>query len=219
MNTGIVTVSGVHGVGKSTVCKYLQRSFNLGPEIERPSNPFKDSYHSMLFFVASFSARDSKVKEQALPMAVDRYSFHDIAVYIEVLKKLDKITREDYWRLRSINITALLHSLEPEIAILLDDDVESLLLRLQNRGGKTGHIFEYDPEVLYHLNEAFIREFATWEITRAWFNAMDIPRPPVLRVSVRNRTASEIGLEVLARLRNIGLPSSWVLGECTVKEV
>lgn len=209
MNAGVLTVSGVHGVGKSAVSEFLQRRFTLPVEPKRPSNPFSDPYHSMLFFIASFSARDFKAREIHSQMALDRYSFHDIAVYVEVLHRLGKITHADYERLRSINIAALLGSLEPEVAVLLHDDVESVLMRLSKRGGKIGHIFEHDRQVIYHLNEAFIREFTNWEITRAWVNQTETTYPTVLRISVRNRSVSEVGGELVSRLQEIGLPANW----------
>jgi len=210
MNIGVVTVSGVHGVGKSAVCEFLKQTFATPPLPERPSNPFVDPYHSMMFFIVAYSKRDQAARQLRSPLVIDRYSFHDIAVYVEVLHELNKVTDAQYETLRLVNTEVLCGSLDPEVAVLLEDDADSVVGRLIQRGGKPGHIFEYDREVIYHLNEAFTREFNNWEITRTWVGSRILSRPHLVKISVRGRSVSDVGCDLLSRLEELNVSSASV---------
>lgn len=160
----LVTLSGVHGVGKTTVVSLVRRmqDFKVGPE--RPLNPFQSSYEAMLFFIASFAWRDEQASQFVEPTLLDRWAFVDIKIYIQTLELLGHINNNQCLALQEVLKHSFSGRVKPDVAILLDDSSANILYRLEHfRQPSKYRIFERDLSFISALRERFLSTFRLLE--------------------------------------------------------
>ena len=201
----IITISGVHGIGKSFLIDYMGKIYPIKYPPDRPSNPFQSPFYSMLFFIIAFSERDRKTRKLTGTIILDRFSFHDIAVYIYALKKISKIKNEEYTILSDINFQLLRNSLDPDLSILLMDDPRYIFERLKKRGGKEGHLYEMDLEFISELEICFEKEFAGYEISKAMYGRSYCAARKHISLQVKRMKLDRIGNQILNEIKRSGL--------------
>ena len=166
-----VSISGVHGVGKTTLIHNISQKFNLLPSIERPQNPFLIPYEAMLFFIAAFSWRDKEIISKNKSFLIDRWSIIDISVYIKVLYNMRKISKNQYVALVTALNNCESNDLIPDIAILLDDEPNNILKRIElYEEPSKHHIFERDFNFITLLRNEFLFNFKELSSTERFSN-------------------------------------------------
>lgn len=197
----ILTISGAHGVGKSTLCELLAARTGFAASPERHPNPFpEDTYNGLLYFIASYSHRDSLIRANPRNWILDRWSYRDIAVYIDGLYALNRLSSSQQRTLKIVKREVLYNTLEPTIAVMLLDSTPAVMERLIKRGGKAGHLFEFDRDLMSVLNQMFREEFqdarhSGWEPARATI------QPQIRIVDVCGRPVNEVAAEVISCTR------------------
>lgn len=156
----IITISGIHGVGKSTIILQILKLQNFAKGLERPKNPFQTSYEAMLFFISAFSWRDKEASKVNGPILLDRWSYIDIGVYIKTLESLKHISTFEASVLFQALEQSYCKKISPSLAIFLDDEPSNILVRIKVfRDPSKHHIFERDLEFISKLREIFLSEF------------------------------------------------------------
>lgn len=187
-NKKIITFSGVHGVGKTTILERIASDIHYKPSFVRPPNPFLSPYEGMLFFIAAFSWRDQKAIETKDDVILDRWASIDILVYIKALLELGRINKEQYKSL----VDALKHSssnrIQPIISVLLDDKPANILARIEmHREPSRNHIYERDLEFISSLRNIFYAIFNELKNKSAI---------SIVVINVDGRTPDQIAMEV-----------------------
>lgn len=195
--TKLITVSGVHGVGKSETITQLRKKIGFTEGSNRPSNPFQTPYEAMLFFIAAFSKRDQDVNKLKASVLLDRWSSVDIEVYINSLSILKYINSNEALVLSNALHRSSSENLIPDLAILLDDDPENILNRIKSfRIPSKHHIYERDIEFIKTLRKNFLNVFENLK-TRDQYKEL-----VVLTVFVNNRTYELVAEEILEKISN-----------------
>jgi len=161
MKSNIVTFSGVHGVGKSTIINNLHGYFKFVEGKERHKNYFHTPFETMLFFIAAYSDRDRNLKNRKnITYILDRFSYVDIKVYLDSLNELSYLTNEEYNSLVSVLNQSHSKKITPICCFLLDDTPKNILHRIEKfREPSKHHIFERDLRFITKLRENFIESF------------------------------------------------------------
>lgn len=192
----IVTISGVHGVGKSAVISYLCEKLRLSAGTERPKNPFAEPYEAMLFFVASFGQRDREACACEDPLVLDRWSAVDVSIYIEALDRLGRLQSRQADALQAALNASASARLVPTLAVLLDDAPEEILSRLKRfRAPSKHHLFERDLEFITELRRRFVERFDAKE----WPPAQPPGQSSVVKIGKRSPGA--VADEVVSLVR------------------
>ena len=207
MNSRIITFSGVHGVGKSTIIKNLHAYMNFEEGVERPKNYFKTPFEAMLFFIAAFSNRDRNLKNRKnITYVLDRYSFLDIKVYLDALKELSYLNNEEYTSLVSVLNFSYSKKINPDNSFLLDDKPENILHRIEKfREPSKHHIFERDIRFIKVLREKFIENYHDLKdksIQRFHIISVDFRDPSIIAKEVYLIINGNISSEKLKEYRH-----------------
>lgn len=181
----IVSVSGVHGVGKSTLVSELCKLHGVPLPPSRLPNPFQDLFLAFMFYILAFAKRDTSVFQRTGLSFVDRHSARDILVDIWTLYELRRLTDSQVDTLKETCQRILMPFGPPACSILLDDDIENVVIRIKARPLPPGHPpdLEYDREYIKAILKNFRREFESEEITVGRFG-MKIASPFSRFVSV-----------------------------------
>lgn len=199
----IVTISGVHGVGKTTQSGLVAHALGWSESPTRPPNPFAaDVLASMLYFLASFAARDRCLGDRASPAVIDRWSHRDIAVYIEALFAEAHLTSAERKTLLQVNREVLAESLAPRAAILLNDSPTEVFRRLQRRGARPGHLYEADIALLGRLVDYFEEEFLTGRFS-GW-GPISADAVDIAIINIAGRSSAALAGEIIDWLRKMG---------------
>ena len=148
----IYFVSGVHGVGKGTLCKELSSIYNI--EIHSCSDIIKANSE---YVEDGKMVQDANGNQSALAIGLKKMSFDKIMLdgHFCLLDKSKSVVDLDYRTFDEIN---------PKKIITVTCDVNDIYVRLKNRDG-------ISPEV------NLIEEFQSQELKRAikYANLRDIP--------------------------------------------
>ena len=189
--TQIITLSGVHGVGKSTIINILHSLLSFNEGEKRPKNYFQTPYEAMLFFIAAFSDRDKKVNQSGNGIYIlDRYSYIDIKIYIKALKEIDYISENECKSLLIALDNGYSIKIRPTLSFLLHDKPENILNRIKKfREPSKHHLFERDIKFIRTLENLFLSEFQYMK--QNFLNQFYI-------TSINNQEPSKIGYSILA---------------------
>lgn len=158
----LITISGTHGTGKTTILNQINKELKWGVGIERALNPFQTTYHAMLFFVCSFSFRDEKALEalEKKNVIIDRWSLIDIEAYIEAFESIHYLSTNEMLAIKLALNTSLSNMIKPDLAILLDAKPETILFRLKKFSPPSKHhIHERDIKALTAIRNTFLKKF------------------------------------------------------------
>lgn len=190
----VISVSGVHGVGKSTIINRISSIYNLIPSIPRPQNPFTTPYEAMLFFIAAFSWRDNSIREQNRNALIDRWSICDISIYVDSLHIMEKISKHQHRALLGALGQSESHLLVPNVAILLDDAPSSILKHIESFAPSIHHILERDIQFISILRDGFIRRFK--ELDRSQSD------PKIMIIEVNGKGIDDVCTEVAEKIED-----------------
>jgi thymidylate kinase len=158
----LITISGTHGTGKTTILNLINKELNWGIGIDRALNPFQTTYQAMLFFVSSFSLRDKNALEVLAKenIIIDRWSLIDIEAYIEVFENINYLSVKEKNAISLALNTSDSKRIKPRLAILLDSKPETILDRLKKfRTPSKHHIHERDFKALSAIRNTFLKKF------------------------------------------------------------
>jgi len=184
----IITISGVHGAGKSTILNLLNKQLNWKEGIEREKNPFQSTFHAMLFFVCSFSLRDLMVLKDTSTFntIIDRWSIMDIEAYIEAFENIGYLTTIEKKAISNALKASPSNLILPQLSIYLETNVDTILERLAKfRVPSIHHIHERDPIALKELTKSFSKKFKG-------LNNVDI-----IKITTDGKSPDEIVCEIL----------------------
>ena len=191
----LVTISGVHGVGKTSLLMHAQKRLGGISLIDRPKNPFQTPFEAMLFFVASFSQRDRLINQQSGLTWCDRWAMHDIAVYAWTLFELGHLSRLEAEAIVRALRRSESFGVRPDVAILIDDEPEAILSRIeQYRKPSPHHIFERDKEFISALRIHFLARFR---------DLVSKKKQRIFIVAVNNRPACDVAEEAILEVRRL----------------
>jgi len=186
----LITISGTHGTGKTTILKEINKELKWEVGIERYLNPFQTTYHAMLFFVCSFSFRDKEALEalEKRNVIIDRWSLIDIEAYIEAFESIDYLTTNEVIAIKLALNTSHSSLIKPDLAILLDSRPETILYRLKEfRTPSKHHIHERDIRALTAIRNSFINKF----------HKINAEINKIIIISTDGKTPSEIVTEIM----------------------
>jgi len=184
----LITISGIHGTGKSTILNLINKKINWKEGVEREKNPFQNTFQAMLFFVCSFSYRDLMVAKDRdyNDIIIDRWSTKDIEAYIEAFENIGYLTSLEKNAIKNALNASPSCQIQPDLAIFLDSNVETILERLTKfREPSKHHIHERDCVALEELRKTFLKKFSA-------INNVDI-----LKISTDGKRPEEIVCEIL----------------------
>ena len=193
----IVSVSGVHGVGKSTLVSELCKLHGAPlPPLRLPS-PFEDLFLAFMFYILAFAKRDTSVFQRTGLSFVDRHSARDMLVDIWTLYELKRLTDSQVDTLKETCHRILVPFGPPACSILLDDDIENVVSRIKSRPLPFGHPpdLEYDREYIEAIIMNFRREFESEEITVGRFG-MKVASPLSRFVAVEGASPFTLAVRV-----------------------
>jgi thymidylate kinase len=189
-NNQIITISGVHGSGKSTILELLKKIIKFNSGIERAKNPFQTTFHAMLFFVCSFSHRDAVAIEanKICDIILDRWSTIDIQSYIDAFLNIQYLTYSEKEAIQHALQVSPSKNITPNIAILLDATPEAILFRLKKfRKPSKHHIHERDLKALTAIREAFLENFSK----------LNNSETKIIRIFTNDKSPNEVLNEIL----------------------
>ncbi len=166
-----VVVAGNIGVGKSTLVRMLCSRLDWKPYYEPVAdNPYladfyRDmktwSFHSQIFFLTNRLKTHKALLNQPIPVIQDRSVYEDAEVFAHNLYRQGLMDERDYQTYRGLYevLTAFLPP--PDLVVYLRASVETLLLRIGQRG--RDYELEIEPAYLSQLAslyEDWIRSFS-----------------------------------------------------------
>lgn len=196
----IVTVSGVHGVGKSTLVSRLCRDLRIPPVMPRLDSVFRESVAlSMFFYVLAFGQRELRLKKRVGSAIIDRDQLRDLLVDGWTLYSLGHLSANDLDLFVSMCRRVLLPSPRPLLQILLDDAPANVMARLRRRGEKSNRFLERDLEYVSATVLNYRREFESEAISVGRFNMHVASDSSV--ICVDGRPASTVARQALGLVR------------------
>lgn len=201
----IITLSGVHGVGKTTTLSALSENLGTLHPQPRAVNPFTQTMLSLAFYVLSFAERDDSLCGAAGLAFIDRDSVRDILVDVWAHRQLGYITADQEDLVVHAAKTLLVPRRRVHFSFLLDDTPDNVLSKLRGRTLPQGHLksLEYDLEYVERLVSGFQQEFATYAIT-AGIYGVEVGAVPSMRVSVAGKTVADVVAIIVERCRRWG---------------
>jgi thymidylate kinase len=193
MNNSLITLSGVHGVGKSTIMELLNQKLDWNLGIKREKNPFQSTFQAMLFFICSFSWRDQNALKElkTANLLLDRWSFIDIQAYIKGLVALELLTREEGHVISNTLIISPSRQIKPQLGVLLDAPPETILYRLETfRKPSKHHIFERDISVITAVRHEF------YTIFKRLKNENLYPETEIIILDTNDKTPEDVVTEI-----------------------
>lgn len=176
-NLGLIAVSGIIGVGKTTLAGHLSRILNATLICEEYGrNPFlprqlsgdqKAALASELFFLISRGRQLSRAAVHAVPTVVCDYLFNKNRIFAQM-----NLTQ---WQMELF--TELERQVEsqiacPDLVVYLQDNTENCLQRIHHRGRDFERSISH--AWLDRLNRAYEEMFANWSVC------------PVLKIDCRD---------------------------------
>ncbi|MDD5416455.1 MAG: deoxynucleoside kinase [Candidatus Aenigmarchaeota archaeon] len=153
-----VTISGVHGIGKSSICNLLvkRNKWELLPEILDVTVPppvfGPKSEHKLLtqlWFMRQMIVRENKIRSSPDPIILCDRGWHDVLIYSKVL-----LNNNEFNIFQSV-ISAIPKKF-PELEIILWTDTEKIIERIKARNrDNLGSWGEDDLEYLKNVNELY----------------------------------------------------------------
>lgn len=189
----LLSLSGPHGVGKTTLISLLsaRMGFRLPPQ--RSPNPFIDSpFYSMLYYILSFCHRDSAFYKLGTSGIVDRHTMIDILVESQVFKNIGAINDQEFQIIIKFLYSMTNRDILSKNVIFLNDKPDSILKRLELRPLSYGHIpeLENNKEYMKKLCDAFFSEYKNKELQKK-YNLYD-PELALYMVDIDGRLAEDV---------------------------
>lgn len=177
----LIAVSGLIGVGKSTLCDWLSQKLRLPLFSENPDeNPYISLYysdrdrwalHSQMWFLYRKYELLSAIDDQKTPSIIDR-TLHEDYMFARILLLHDDLEMYEHWYKLVFSLAP-----KPSVIVSLEASVEALLARISSRGR------EYERRIAPHLLEALSQEY------RAWIS--EYTDAPVIRVDTEVRDTGD----------------------------
>ncbi len=190
-----VAIAGNIGVGKSTLTGILADAFGWNPFYEAvDENPYladfyadmqRWSFHSQVFFLSRRLQHHRQLVDHVGSVVQDRSVYEDAEIFAHNLYDQGQMSERDYRAYRDLyeGIRAFLPP--PDLLVYLKSDVDTLLLRIKQRGRD----FERDisPDYLDRLNrlyEDWIGRWSSCPVLVVPANAMDFQHDEAARAAV-----------------------------------
>jgi len=155
-----VAISGVHGVGKSTILKKLCEKNTEFIKINETTIPVVHSEQISnpvlreLWFYSNYVKREQFEIQNAGLKIADRW-VNDIKIYISAMLSSNMINTAEYTSLNSVINSR--QWTEPDMEIVIIADEKELLKRIENRSRDSKEVLkEKDLEFLKKVNSGFI---------------------------------------------------------------
>jgi len=153
-----VTISGAHGIGKSSICNLLvkRNKWELLPEVIDATVPppvfGPKSEHkllSQLWFMRQMIVRENKIRSSPDPIILCDRGWHDVLIYSKAL-----LNENEFNVFQSV-ISAIPKKL-PDLEIILWTDSNNIVERIKNRKRDNLSSWGEDNlEYLQNINESY----------------------------------------------------------------
>lgn len=182
-STELIAVSGLIGVGKSTLCKWLSNELSIPVFAENPGeNPYIRSYyndperwalHSQMWFLYRKYELLSAIGDQKTPAIIDR-TLHEDYMFAKVLLGPRELSLYEHWYRLVFSFSP-----EPSVVISLEASIPELLKRIARRGR------EYEQKVSSPLLETLSAEYLQW--------ISEYSEVPVIRINTEKESVEDNG--------------------------
>ncbi|MDQ1350520.1 MAG: hypothetical protein QG657_822 [Acidobacteriota bacterium] len=198
----IVSISGVHGVGKTTLITKICELTGYLASPKRVPNPFNDETLSLMFYVLSFACRDDEINRMEGLIFIDRDSARDILVDVWAHRELGYINSNSERCIVSACEDVLCPRRHIDYSFLLDDNPEEILKRIIKRPLPAGHLqkLEYNMDYIKLLIEGFRREFEDYGISQGEYKISINPTEYSI-IPINFKGADELAFEIINKCR------------------
>ena len=166
-NKNLISISGCHGVGKSTILDSVKKNYDCILPPKTIPNPFSEN--AILSFIHYIIERNKQHqylnKRRAERIITDRYGFLDTSIYVQSLFECGFISKsEQNLFSRVVNNLADVW-ITPKLICILCASPEEILNRLKNREKLSkNHFNPFDINLIESINNNFYNTYHSKEL-------------------------------------------------------
>lgn len=165
-NKSLISISGCHGVGKSTILDSVKKNYDCILPPKTIPNPFSEN--AILSFIHYIIERNKQHqylnKRRAERIITDRYGFLDTSIYVQTLFECGRISKSERNLFGRVVNSLTDVWISPKLVCILCASPEEILNRLRNRKKTSrNHYDPFDINLLKNINNNFYNTYHSKE--------------------------------------------------------
>ncbi len=170
-----ISISGVHGIGKTTICEllYKRNGWKYIPEttdttIKPPLiGPSGDAFKTEMWFLRHYLLRDRLYPAGNGETVVEDRWLNDVIIYSKAAKQSGILSEDDFVMLKDYYDNVYAHSTKPDLEIILYANETDVQKRIRKRMRKDSEKWgENDTNYLKLINNLFLDYYNSWRSLR-----------------------------------------------------